>query len=91
MHLVTHTIHMQLSSGDIGIKFIIWIKHVFSCICRVPRKLFEHEADRLNVQTSHEDLASATIHAILVYGIMGNIHCESILKFWASGSGGDVI
>ena len=30
--------------------------HVFSCIniCRVPRKLFEHEAVRLSVQTSSE-------------------------------------
>ena len=31
----------------------IGIIHVFSCIniCRVPRKLFEHEAARPNVQT----------------------------------------
>ena len=32
------------------------ITHVFSCIniCRVPRKLFEHEAVRPSVQTSSE-------------------------------------
>ena len=32
----------------------IGITHVFSCIniCRVPRKLFEHEAARPSVQTS---------------------------------------
>ena len=36
--------------------FIIGITHVFSCIniCRVPRMLFEHEADRPSVQTSSE-------------------------------------
>ena len=79
MHLVTHTIHVQLSSGDIGLNvYTIGIKHVFSCICSVPRRLFEHAADRLSVQTSHEDPASATINAILVYGIMWNIHCKSI-------------
>ena len=35
---------------------IIGIKHVFSCIniCRVPRMLFEHEADRPSDQTSSE-------------------------------------
>ena len=34
----------------------IGITHVFSCInmCRVPRMLFEHEADRSSVQTSSE-------------------------------------
>ena len=34
----------------------IGITHVFSCIniCRVPRMLFEHEADRPSVQTSSE-------------------------------------
>ena len=34
----------------------IGITHVFSCIniCRVPRKLFEHEAVRPSVQTSSE-------------------------------------
>ena len=34
----------------------IGITHVFSCIniCRVPRKLFEHEAVRPSVQTSPE-------------------------------------
>ena len=34
----------------------IGITHVFSCtnICRVPRKLFEHEAVRPDVQTSSE-------------------------------------
>ena len=40
--------------------FHIGITHVFSCvnICRVPRMLFEHEADRPSVQTSSEDPAS---------------------------------
>ena len=60
---------------------------MFSCVCNIPRKLFEHEADRLSVQTSHKDPASAIIFAILVYGIMEYIHCKSILKIWASGSG----
>ena len=34
----------------------IGITHVFSCIniCRVPKKLFEHEAIRPSVQTSSE-------------------------------------
>ena len=34
----------------------IGITHIFSCIniCRVPRMLFEHEADRQSVQTSSE-------------------------------------
>ena len=34
--------------------FIIGITHVFSCIniSPVPRKLFEHEADRRSAQTS---------------------------------------
>ena len=34
----------------------IGITHFFSCIniCRVPRMLFEHEADRPSVQTSSE-------------------------------------
>ena len=34
----------------------IEITHVFSCIniCRVPRKLFEHETVRQSVQTSSE-------------------------------------
>ena len=34
----------------------IGITHVFSCIniCRVPRMLFEHEADRPSIQTSSE-------------------------------------
>ena len=34
----------------------IWITHVFSCIniCRVPRMLFEHPADRPSVQASSE-------------------------------------
>ena len=36
--------------------YIIGITHVFSCIniCRVPRKLFEHEAFRPSFQTSSE-------------------------------------
>ena len=38
----------------------IGITHVFSCIniCRVPRMLFEHEADRPSVQHHPRDLAS---------------------------------
>ena len=38
----------------------IGIIHVFSCIniCRVPRKLFEHEADRPSVQHHPRDPAS---------------------------------
>ena len=38
----------------------IGIIHVFSCIniCRVPRMLFEHEADRPSVQHHPRDLAS---------------------------------
>ena len=34
----------------------IGIPHVFLCIniCKVPTKLFEHEAARLSAQTSHE-------------------------------------
>ena len=41
---------LDLTEGNIG------ITHVFSCIniCRVPRMLFEHEADRPSVQTSSE-------------------------------------
>ena len=40
--------------GNIG------ITHVFSCIniCRVPRMLFEHEADRPSVQHHPRDPAS---------------------------------
>ena len=40
--------------------FIIGITHVFSCIniCRVPRMLFEHEADRPSVQHHPRDPAS---------------------------------
>ena len=39
---------------------IIGITHVFSCsnICRVPRMLFEHEADRPSVQHRPRDPAS---------------------------------
>ena len=39
---------------------IIGITHVFSCIniCRVPRMLFEHEADRPSVQHHPRDRAS---------------------------------
>ena len=38
----------------------IGITHVFSCIniCRVPRMLFEHEADRPSVQHHQRDPAS---------------------------------
>ena len=38
----------------------IGITHVFSCIniCRVPRMLFEREADRPSVQHHPRDLAS---------------------------------
>ena len=49
---VTGTIKLKVSSS-------LWVQnigiiHVFSCIniCRVPRKLFEHEAARPTVQTS---------------------------------------
>ena len=40
--------------------FNIGITHVFSCIniCRVPRMLFEHEADRPSVQHHLRDPAS---------------------------------
>ena len=39
----------------------IGITHVFSCIniCRAPRMLFEHEADRPSVQHHPRDPASA--------------------------------
>ena len=39
---------------------IIGITHVFSCIniCRVPRMLFEHKADRQSVQHYPRDPAS---------------------------------
>ena len=46
---------------DIGFRDInIGITHVFSCIniCRVPRMLFEHEADRPSVQHHPRDPAS---------------------------------
>ena len=45
---------VHLSSLNIG------ITHVFSCIniCRVPRMLFEHEADRPSVQHHPRDPAS---------------------------------
>ena len=41
---------------DLASTNIIEIIHVVSCInmCRVPRKLFEHETTRPNVQTSSE-------------------------------------
>ena len=40
-------------AGYAHTKMIIGITHVFSCIniCRVPRKLFEHEAVRPSAQT----------------------------------------
>ena len=40
----------------LGTNYQNGITHVFSCIniCLVPRKLFEHEANRLSVQTSSE-------------------------------------
>ena len=40
----------------------IGITHVFSCIniCRVPRMLFEHEADRPSVQHHPRDPASVS-------------------------------
>ena len=45
-------------SGDPNEQLVnnIGITHGFSCIniCRVPRKLFEHEAARPSVQTSSE-------------------------------------
>ena len=47
----------QILSNQLCIaKNTIGIIRVFSCIniCRVPRKLFEHEAARPNVQTSTE-------------------------------------
>ena len=39
-----------------GVEIMIGTTHVFSCIniCRVPRKLLEHEAVRPSVQTSSE-------------------------------------
>ena len=42
--------------NSIGLEKNIGITHVFPCIniCRVPRMLFEHEADRPSVQTSSE-------------------------------------
>ena len=41
-------------------RFNIGITHVFSCIniCRVPRMMFEHEADRPSVQHHPRDQAS---------------------------------
>ena len=53
----------------------IGITHVFSCIniCRVPRMLFEHEADRPSVQHHPRDPASVNamkqtcVIAILAY------------------------
>ena len=41
---------------NIGITINIGVTNVFSCIniCRVPRKLFEHKANSLSVQTSPE-------------------------------------
>ena len=53
----------------------IGITHVFSCIniCRVPRMLFEHEADRPSVQHHPRDPASvnamkqACVIVILAY------------------------
>ena len=44
----------------IGKGHTIGITHVFSCIniCRVPRMLFEHEADRPSVQHHPRDPAS---------------------------------
>ena len=44
----------------IQLSVIIGITHVFSCIniCRVPRMLFEHEADRPSVQHHPRDPAS---------------------------------
>ena len=45
---------IDLNDGNINNN--IGITHVFSCIniCRVSRKLFEHEAVRPSVQTSSE-------------------------------------
>ena len=56
----------------------IGITHVFSCIniCRVPRMLFEHEADRPSVQHHPRDPASvnamkqACVIVILAYYLM---------------------
>ena len=55
--------HAFLCSADIFQNFTfsnIGITHVFSCIniCRVPRMLFEHEADRPSVQHDPRDPAS---------------------------------
>ena len=51
-----HFVNMTPFTFDI----IIGITHVFSCIniCRVPRMLFEHEADRPSVQHHPRDPAS---------------------------------
>ena len=45
-----------ISAEPIGQQVNIGITHVLSCIniCRVTRKLFEHEAAGLSVQTSPE-------------------------------------
>ena len=54
-----HPKHMfNLMSKEIHVN--IGITHVFSCIniCRVPRMLFEHEADRPSVQHHPRDPAS---------------------------------
>ena len=51
---------MILDRAFMTLQSTIGITHVFSCvnICRVPRMLFEHEADRPSVQHHLRDLAS---------------------------------
>ena len=51
----TFVVRMQQNRAEAHI-INIGITHAFSCIniCRVPRKLFEHEADRPSIQTSPE-------------------------------------
>ena len=46
--------------------------HVFSCIniCRVPRKLFEHEAARPSVQTSSEGPGMFNRYSCILYDSM---------------------
>ena len=51
---IHHLLLIQV--GQMPIIDNIGITHVFSCIniCRVPRKVFEHEVDRPSAQTSPE-------------------------------------
>ena len=66
---------MDVITFPVNLQTTIWNTHVFSCIniCRVPRMLFEHEADRPSVQHHPRDPASVNamkktcVIAILAY------------------------